>query len=62
VSESEWKRCTRGNAIESKADIGMADAAAGNLNYYFVGPRLESGKFVSLQPLSRSDEPIAVSA
>ena len=36
VSESEWERGARGYTVESEADIGMADAAAGNLYYYLV--------------------------
>ena len=62
MSESEWERGARGYTVESEADIGMADAAAGNLYYHLVGPRLKSEKFVSLQTLSRSSQTVAVAA
>jgi hypothetical protein len=54
VPESEWERGSRGYTVESEANIGMADAAAGNLYYHLVGSRLRREKFVPLQTLSRS--------
>ncbi len=62
VSESEWERCARGYSVKGEANIGMADAAAGNLYHDLAGPRLDGEKFVSLQTLAGSDQPIAVSA
>ena len=62
MSKSEWERGTRGYTVVSEADIGMADAAAGNLCYHVVGPRLKSEEFVSLQTLSWSSQSVAVAA
>ncbi len=62
VPESKWKRSTRGYTVESEADIGMADAAAGNLDYHLAGPRLKSEKFVPLQTSSRSSQTVPVTA
>ncbi len=62
VSESEWERGARGYTVESEADIGVSDAAAGNLYYHLVGPRLKSEKFVPLQTLSRSSQTVTVAA
>ena len=53
VSEGEWKRGARGYTVESEADIGMADAAAGNLYYHLASPRLKSEEFVSLQTVEQ---------
>jgi hypothetical protein len=62
VSESERERFARGNTVESETDIGMANAAAGNLYHHLVGRRLKSENFVSLQRLSRSSQTEAVAA
>ena len=62
VPESEWERRARGYTVESEADIGMANAAAGNLYHHFASVRLKSEKFVSLQRLSRSSQTEAVTA
>jgi hypothetical protein len=62
VSESEWERDTRGYAVESEADIGMADTAAGDLYYHIAGPRFDSEEFVPLQTLARSSQTVAVAA
>ena len=39
VPESEWKRRARRYTVESEADIGMADAAAGNLYHHLARVR-----------------------
>jgi hypothetical protein len=62
VSESQRQRGAGGYTVESEADIGMADAAAGNRYYHLASPRLKSEEFVSLQRLSRSSQTVAVAA
>jgi hypothetical protein len=62
VSESQRQRGAGGYTVESEADIGMTDAAAGNLYYHLASPRLKSEEFVSLQRLSRSSQTIAETA
>ncbi len=62
MSKGEWQWRARGYTVESKADIGMADAAARNFYYHLASPRLKSEEFVSLQRLSRSSQTVAVTA
>jgi hypothetical protein len=62
VSESQWKRSTRRYSVVSEADIGVADAATGNLHHYLARLRLKREKFVPLQTSSRSKQTVAVSA
>jgi hypothetical protein len=62
VSESKWKRRTRRYSVVSEADIGMADAATGNLYHHLARPRLKRVKFIPLQTSSRSNQTVAVSA
>ena len=62
MSESQRQRGAGGYTVESEADIGMADAAAGNLYDHLASPRLKSEEFVSLQRLSRSSQTVAVAA
>ena len=62
VSESEWQWGARGHPVVSEADIGMANAAAGNLYHHFVSPRPRKREFVSLQPLSGSHQTVAIAA
>jgi hypothetical protein len=62
VPKSKRERGAGGYTVKNEANIGMADAAADDLYYHLVGSRLRDEEFVSLQTLSRSDEPVAVSA
>jgi hypothetical protein len=55
VTQNQGQRVTCGYTVDGKSDVGVADAAAGNLNHDLVGVWLERRQVDPLQRLAGLD-------